>query len=618
VDAGLRGRGLWGYRDEASPVNSLFGELRRRKVLNVGAAYVLVAWLAVQAASIVFPAFDAPPWALRMFILASFLGFPLALLFAWAFDLTNDGVKAEVGLRGNTLVIVAAAGLAALSLAWYFKGQPAYRAGERLPPPAAALGPSVAVLPFANLSGRAEEEYFSDGMTEELLNVLARIPNLKVAARTSVFAFKGKQGDARAIGNELGVSHIVAGSVRREGSQVRISAQLVRVSDGLGVWSESYDRELRNVFALQDEIAGRIAQKMRQSLEPTPIANKRAVIDPAAYDAYLKGRDLYRRRSNILQAVTEFESAVAKAPGFAAAWANLALAQETSYYFTTPAERAPLGDFYERTAEAAAHAGELDPNSAMSLHALANVARRDLHYAEADILYRRAIAADPTYPDVREDYSELLLNVGRFDDALREIRQLVALEPRAIAFWWRFNAVGAYADRADLVKEGTAQMRALNPDFTGSRLAKFLREAWHARLASAGAALAAAARHSPGAASDPELQLYRWAVGRSSMDAATARAAMLTKPTYSYIAAAAGDSDLFFDIFEHPDSRAQRYYFWFYASMPVARKQLADPRAKRLLHKLGFVAYWREQGWPPLCRARGADDFECGPAADAP
>jgi hypothetical protein len=190
-----------------------FAELKRRKVLKVGGAYLVVAWLIVQAASIGFPAFAAPPWVLRVFILVVMLGFPVALMFAWVFDVTAEGVKAAPGSRASAGFFLVAGALALLAVAWYFKGQPSYRVDEVT----ARTGPSVAVLPFANIGGKPEEEYFSDGMTEELLNVLARVPQLNVAARTSVFEFKGRAGNVREIGQKLGVSHIVEGSVRPRG-----------------------------------------------------------------------------------------------------------------------------------------------------------------------------------------------------------------------------------------------------------------------------------------------------------------------------------------------------------------------------------------------------------------
>src|SRR6266550_5030716 len=216
---------------------NFFAELKRRKVFKIGAAYLVVAWLAVQAAAIGFPAFDAPPWALRIFILIALLGFPIAVVMAWVFDITAEGVKLDADTSGSKLLFAAAAVLIVLALGWYFYGQPSFRKGD-VTTPSVADRNSIAVLPFANISGKADQDYFSDGMTEELLNVLAKVPQLKVVARTSVFEFKGKGGDVREIGRKLGVSNIVEGSVRRDREQVRVTAQLVRVADGFHIWSE--------------------------------------------------------------------------------------------------------------------------------------------------------------------------------------------------------------------------------------------------------------------------------------------------------------------------------------------------------------------------------------------
>jgi hypothetical protein len=199
---------------------SLVRELQRRSVFKVGAAYLVVGWLVIQAASIALPAFDAPPTLLRGFILLVFLGFPLALVLAWAFEMTPDGVKVDARGTGSAGLFAIAGVLAVISLAWFYKGQPSYRMED---PQAQEGPPSIAVLPFANLSSDPEQEFLSDGMTEELLNVLAKNPALKVAARTSVFEFKGKGGDVRAIGKQLGVSHMSraasAATARRSGSR---------------------------------------------------------------------------------------------------------------------------------------------------------------------------------------------------------------------------------------------------------------------------------------------------------------------------------------------------------------------------------------------------------------
>ena len=252
----------------------------------------------MQAASIGFPAFDAPPWALRIFILIALLGFPIAVVMAWVFDITPEGVKLDAGTSGSKGLFAAAALLIVLALGWYFYGQPSFRKGD-VTTPAVADRNSIAVLPFTNISGKADEDYFSDGMTEELLNVLAKVPQLKVVARTSVFQFKAKGGDIREIGRKLGVTNIVEGSVRRDGPEVRITAQLVRVADGFHIWSETYDRKLERVFALQDEIAQRIGAALKLSLGVAAPVAARAPIDPEAYDEYLKGRALLRQRSDL-------------------------------------------------------------------------------------------------------------------------------------------------------------------------------------------------------------------------------------------------------------------------------------------------------------------------------
>src|SRR5258708_12055131 len=228
-------------------VDNFFAELKRRKVFKVGAAYLIVAGLAVQAASIGFPALDAPPWALRIFILIALLGFPITVVMAWVFDITPEGVKLDLGASGGRGLCAVVALLIVLALGWYFYGQPSFRKGD-VATPSIADPNSIAVLPFANMSGKSDQDYFSDGMTEELLNVLAKVPQLKVVARTSVFQFKGKGGDIREIGRKLGVTNIVEGSVRRDGEEVRITAQLGRVPHAFHILSETYDHNSESLF----------------------------------------------------------------------------------------------------------------------------------------------------------------------------------------------------------------------------------------------------------------------------------------------------------------------------------------------------------------------------------
>jgi TolB-like protein/tetratricopeptide (TPR) repeat protein len=588
-------------------------ELQRRKVFKVGAAYLVVAWLAVQAASIAFPTFEAPLWALRVFILVCLLGFPLALVMAWIFDATPEGMKVDGSTSGNKLVYSGAALLIVLALGWYFYGQPTFRKGD-VSTPVAADQNSIAVLPFANMSSKADDDYFSDGMTEELLNVLAKVPQLQVVARTSVFQFKNKGGDVRDIGRQLGVGHIVEGSVRRDGQEVRITAQLVRVSDGFHVWSETYDRKLEGVFALQDEIAARIGQQLVSSLVAPTAKPARAEIPPEAYDAYLKGRALYRKRQDMGQAVALFRDAVARAPNFADGWSSLSLTYETVAGYVTPEQLAELGDPVRLCREAALRANALDPDSAMTLHAMANVARLEYRYADAERLYLRSMQVDPTYPDVREDYSETLNFVGRDQDALDAAQKLVALEPFVRNFWSKvyFAAIGL--DRSDLVLDAAAHIRAIEPhNWRGIGDDLGLQLAW-GRIDLAQKALAAAVARDPKVMAD-DVVLMQWATRQAGVDENAVRRILAYTDPLVYMAIR-GESDPIFARLEdrNQDPSIQMQLYQFLRQVP-AQRLLADPRAKKLLRAYGFEAYWREKGWPALCHPVGNDDFECGAAA---
>jgi len=588
---------------------SFVAELKRRRVPKVGGAYLVVAWLAVQAVSIGFPAFDAPPWALRVFILVALLGFPIAVVMAWVFDATPEGVKAEsAGARASLGVYVAAAALAALALGWYFKGQPSYRAGD-VP---ANTTPSVAVLPFANMSGKADEDYFSDGMTEELLNVLAKIPKLNVAARTSVFEFKGKGGDVREIGRKLGVSHIVEGSVRREGEQVRVTAQLIRVADGFHIWSDSYDRELKSVFVLQDDIARHIGEQLQLKLGVGELPAARAAIDPAAYDEYLKGRALLRSRKELSTAVEHLKAAVAKAPGFAAGWSTLSLTCEVTFWYKrmTPAEQATM---LACEADAAARAATLDPNAAITEHALANVARSQFKYALAEQHYQRAMQIDPSYPDVREDYSEVLFEVGRMEDSARAARQLVTLDPYFGVGWNRVRSAAMALDRRADVEEAGRQMLTIAPGIF-SKIVLLDYALSYGRADEARAAFAQFQASWPKEAAFAQT-LLPWALGEQDVDAEKLSAAIAAAPPgeASYYLIARRDVAGYNAYSEQLGAILQAYYFAdLYSSKPAGQAMLRDPRVKAKLIDYGFVAYWREKGWPAGCRPLGETDFECG------
>lgn len=605
----------------------LFEELKRRNVIRVAILYVVTAWLMLQAADVGMSALGLPDWTgkLVMFLLA--LGFPIALIFAWIYEFTPDGIKREsevdrsesitghtarrVNLTIGVLLVVAIIVVVADRLI-----------GEKpaAPAPAMALSEpaqpvhdkSVAVLPFANLSGNPDEEYFSDGMTEEILNVLAKNTALKVAARTSVFKFKGQGGDIRQIGDELGVGHVIEGSVRRDGERIRVTAQLIRVDDGFHVWSETYDRELKSVFAIQDDIARRIAGELQATLDVGQVSGDRPDVAPQAYDDYLKGRALYRARQDISRAVAHFERAVQDAPEMASGWASLCLALEVAHWFLTPLELMALGDVLERMRQAAERAAELEPGAAMTLHALANVSRSSGAYSQAERLYLKSIAADPTYPDVREDYSEFLFNMGFIEESLVAARELVDLEPLVWVFWGRIGDVGAYWDRSDLTAEFSQSIQKIDPTAVFGLLGAFQQAFANGRYEEARAAMEVAYRKDP-ASIGPERTLFLWSTGEPGIDDEVATEAIDKSVFYSQYAIPRGDADLFFRSIAVVHAPQQRYATSYPLFMPVAAPFVGDPRARQLLRDYGFEAYWRQRGWPANCRPLGEDDFECGP-----
>ncbi len=407
---------------------SLFDELKRRKVFKVGAGYLVVAWLVVQAASIGFPAFDAPPWALRIFILVIFLGFPISLVFAWAFEVTPDGLKTE-GVRGSKRFLLIAAGLAALAFAWYFKGQPAYLEAATAPAATASDTPrSIAVLAFDDLSAEGDQAYLAEGMSEELLNLLARIDGLKVAARTSSFKFKDGNADIGEIGRALKVDAVLEGSVRKSGDQVRITAQLIRVSDGFHIWSNSYDRKLDNIFVVQDEIATSIVAALRLELDADAPAVR--IVNVAAYEHYLQARLLAREpiRANLLAAVAKYEQAIALDPGFAGPYGGLAEA----WVILADYGGVPRAEAFPRAEKAALRALEIDPQSAEALTAIALMRDLNNDAAGASTAFEAALQANPSYVPAYNLYADMLRDRGDTRRMLEMQQRAAELDPLSI------------------------------------------------------------------------------------------------------------------------------------------------------------------------------------------
>jgi len=503
----------------------LFAELKRRKVFKVAGVYGVVAFVLLQVADLLGQGLRLPESFLPFVTAVVLLGFPLALILAWAFEVTPDGVQRTVGAApGEIEGIVAApvskrwpAGLLALAgIAALLGG--AWWAGSRMsqgPGAGAAAGgarpdslqlafvepeadgrPSIAVLPFADMSPGGDQAYFSDGITEEILNTLAKVRELKVAARTSAFAFRGRELDMRAIGDSLSVAYLIEGSVRKSGDRLRITAQLIDAADGSHLWSDSYDRTMDDVFAIQTEIAEAIAGELRVPLgldDPANLVTPTA--DLEAYDLYLAGRAQMRKRQESLrEAVRLLEAAVARDSSWAPAWAGLAEANELLTWYPEAIDGLPADEEGReavylqlwRDAEAAARrALELDPGNASALVALGSVSRNRRDWDAAEAAYRRAIAIDPDNPEAHQQYGEMLMDVGRIAEGRRAAERAVRLDRSAVRVLW--HAYGLWLDDRTpaalrMIEEGAAEF----PDYfylLAERGAAYLRTGQFEKLA---------------------------------------------------------------------------------------------------------------------------------------
>jgi TolB-like protein/Tfp pilus assembly protein PilF len=413
---------------------NFFAELRRRNVYKVAVAYAIVGWLLVQIATQVFPFLDIPNWVVRLVIVLVAVGFPIALVIAWAFEITPEGIKrsedVDLSAAGrstkHTWIYIVVIG-AAISTALFFLGR---YTGQRTSFARTGLASkSIAVLPFVNMSGAGNND-FSDGVTEEILNALAQIPDLKVAARTSAFQFKGQNIDLRRVGETLAVAYVLEGSVQRAGDDVRITTQLIDARSGYHLWSEKYDRKLTNVFAIEDEISKAIAAHMKVTLSDgaeKPLV-KTATANPEAHELYLKGvARITERGAALNSAVQFFKQAIALDPNYAAAWAGLGQAYELLPWY----KLAPWHPSLAQAEEASRKALSLDFELAEGHTALANVLRDRFDFADATKEYRMALERKPGSAETLNQYAQMLLRMGKLEEAFKQERTAVALDPLA-------------------------------------------------------------------------------------------------------------------------------------------------------------------------------------------
>src|SRR5438876_2799973 len=463
---------------------TFFGELKRRNVYKVAIAYGVVAWLLIQIASQVFPFFEIPNWAVRFVVLAIIIGFPIALILAWAFEVTPEGVKrteaadaAHEHSRGAVWIYIVAVG-AALSVGLFVLGR--YTAQRAISNSTGAAeqvaagqviqqstpGKSLAVLPFANLSGNPENAYFAAGIQDEIITRLAKIAQLKVVSCLSTQRFKSSPDDLPAIAKQLGVANILQGSVQRSAHEVRVNVQLVKAETDTHLWADTFDRQLTDVFQIESDIAKTIAEKLQTKLtgsEERAISVK-PTADVEAHQLYLKGRYLWNRRTaeNLEKALNYFQQAADKDPNYALAYSGIA---DTCALFSVYGAGAPQ-EYLPRAKAAAEKAVELDDSLAEAHASLGLVYHSYFRGAESAREFDRSIQLNPNYATAHHWYGRLTLVMqGKLDHALVEVKRAYELDPVSPIIHTDVGAVYLMARRYDEAIEqlrGTVQM---DPEF---------------------------------------------------------------------------------------------------------------------------------------------------------
>jgi TolB-like protein len=455
---------------------SFFSELKRRNVYKVAVAYAIVGWLLIQIATQVFPFLEIPNWVIRLVIALVAIGFPIALIIAWAFELTPEGIKRteDVHLPGggssnNRIWIYVAVIGAAFSVGLFFIGRytaPRTSSAERERPPALVGSPpqkSIAVLPLLNESGDPGDEYFSDGLSEELIAALAQIKELKVIGRSSSFRFKERKEESKAIGEKLGVATLLEGTVRKQGNRVRIVAELINAADGIELWTRTFDRELKDIFAVQEEIARAVAESLKVTLlgsQDRP-AQRGAPSNVEAHNAYLQGHFHFQRRNleDYRKAVGYFDQAIRLDPDYALAYTERS--EAWSFIGDLTGQHEPAWSNARSDAEKAV---AIAPSLAEARAALGWVRFFiDWKFAEGITELKRAKELSPTNPTANDLLARAILYLGRLDEAERQARQAVELDPLSVTAQGNLARVFFYAGKLDEADAAARKAAELQP-----------------------------------------------------------------------------------------------------------------------------------------------------------
>jgi len=616
------------FLDKGAFLNNFFSELKRRNVVRVAIAYVIVGWVILQFVDVIADPMSLPEWFQRVTIILLAILFPIVLIFSWAFEVTPEGVKKTkevdasksithgTGQRINKLIggaLVLALGFIAYDkmIATDDPGMNQAEAGRV----------TIAVLPFSDLSPEGDQEYFGDGIAEEILNVLVKADGLKVTSRSSSFSFKGQNLDIPTMAERLGVNNILEGSVRKSGNQVRITAQLIDVASDTHLWSETFDRDISDVFQVQNEIARAIGQALEVQFGVGPgvqVVVAQTLI-PEAHEEYLKGRFFWNRRtiSQLYEAEKHFRRAVELDPNYAIAHLGLA---ETLILIPgyEPAKR----DFrpeYEGAELSARRALELDPTLGQAHTTLGFVLLERGRFIEAKAEYQKGIEMAPDYGTAWQWYGNFESNIGRQDagEALMlKAREIDPLSPIILSNYIDNLIIG---NKISLAQEELENALALFPDFAFFYYSEAFIRLYENDYEGAREAFR---KYAPLDKVDPRtligwvdlIEIYE-TTGEQGPLSDDLKESIAKRNIYSSpfeLIFAAGYQEEAVDFFssgrtEFGFDTGFLYFLW----QPNMRSFINLREVKDVLIEVGMLEFWKADGWPDMCRPLGDSDFEC-------
>jgi TolB-like protein len=607
-----------------------FAELKRRNVLRAAAFYAASAWLLVQVATQVFPFFHIAEWVVRWIVVAAAIGFPFAMLFSWFYEWTphglqlesdiapNESITRQTGRKLDRWIIAILASAVVLLLANQFvlhrdENKPAATAAGATPIP----GKSIAVLPFSDLSSKHDQESFSDGMAEEILNALARIKNLKVVGRASSFHYKGTDADLKTIGADLGVAHILQGSVRNQGEQLRITTTLLQTSNGVQEWSNTYDGKLADVFNLQESCARDIASQLKMVLGDN---GQQRLVDKTtdnaeAYALFIEAQTMVNARvgDNLPRAIVKLEKVNTLDPKFARAWAKLAIAHAVLPQYVRGSDWPTNLNLSESAAQRAI---ALDPDDAEAYAALSYVAFSRRRYVEMVAPAARAVGLEPENFTANYWTADELAATGRSTETEVIIDQVLSRDPaNALALYYKSMLRFLAGDNA-AATSAAKRAEALGLPLGGLTLSSI--SALHGDYDRGAEQLARALVTMGTTFTSAQLEIIYRGAYMGEAERLAALQVIAARPADQYVSSMLlklGEPARSFEDFEHSStglSDAYLNFLWYPDAW--SRRARQSPAFQGFAKRIGLVDYWKKNRWPDLCSAtpeNGPDAFTC-------